>query len=96
MKSDISFRSHKNTQRAIQLGLISAQYQNQIPVALTLNNLPALRMLGEDPYKLIDHVLKINDSGINLSKTAIESIKMIGAGSSPWIQLASILSNLTK
>jgi hypothetical protein len=50
-------------------------------------------MLGEDPYKLIDNVLKFNESGINLSKTAIESIKMIGAGSSPWIQLASILSN---
>ena len=93
MKSDTSFRSQKNNQRANQLGLISA---SPIPTSLTLKDLPALRQLGEDPYRLIDHVLKINEIGNHLSKTAIQSIKMIGAGSSPWIQLASILSYLPK
>jgi hypothetical protein len=89
MKSDTSYRSLKNTQRATQLGLIST---TQIPSVLSLIDLPALRLKGEDPYKLIDHVLKINEIGTNLSNYAIQSMKMIGAGSSPWIQLASILA----
>lgn len=101
MKSDTSYRSLKNTQRATQLGLIST---TPIPSVLTLKDLPALRIQGEDPYKLIDHVLKINErkgtcpseSGTNLSKSAIQSMKMIGAGSSPWIQLASILTTLPR
>lgn len=88
MKSDTSYRLLKNTQRATQLGLISP---TPMPFVLTLKDLPALRIQGEDPYKLIDHVLKINER-TDLSKSAIQSIKMIGAGSSPWIQLASILS----
>ena len=89
MKSDISFRSLKNHQRAIQLGIIKT---TPMPISLTLKDLPALRIIGEDPYKLIDHILKINESGTNLSNIAIQSMKMIGAGSSPWIQLASILA----
>lgn len=83
MKSDKSFRYEKNFQKAIHLGLVSPSIEKIIP---SLDNLPALRVNAEDPYKLIENILDLK------SKDAMKSIKMIGAGSSPWIQLASILA----
>ena len=56
MKSDKSFRSEKNFQKAIHLGLVSSA-QRIIP---TLENLPALRESAEDPYKLIENLLDLN------------------------------------
>ena len=82
MKSDKSFRSEKNLQKAIHLGLITSSPK----ITPTLKDLPALRLKAEDPYKLIESVCNFN------SKDTIKSIKMIGAGSSPWIQLANILA----
>ena len=52
----------------------------------TLEELPALREKAEDPYKLIESIVDFK------SKEAMKSIKMIGAGSSPWIQLAALLA----
>jgi replication-associated recombination protein RarA len=88
MKSDKSFRSEKNLQKAISLGLISLN-----PVIVpTLEDLPALRKSAEDPYKLIDTYLERNANNAMILKTAMKSMKMIGAGSSPWIQLATLLA----
>ena len=89
MKSDKSFRSEKNLQKAISLGLVSMSPSNIVP---TLEHLPALRKSAEDPYKLIEKFLELNIVHSSMSKSAMKSIKMIGAGSSPWIQLASILA----
>jgi hypothetical protein len=88
MKSDKSFRSEKNLQKAISLGLLSITPLD----SPTLNNLPALRKSAEDPYKLIEKFLETNSSHVTVSKSAMKSMKMIGAGSSPWIQLANILA----
>jgi len=88
MKSDKSFRFEKNLQKAISLGIVSAT-----PVILpTLQDLPALRKSAEDPYKLIDTFLEFNVNNTAVSKLAMKSMKMIGAGSSPWIQLATLLA----
>jgi|UniRef100_A0A6C0K056 replication-associated recombination protein RarA len=89
MKSDKSFRSEKNLQKANSLGLISSSTSNLVP---KLEDLPALRKSACDPYKLIDNFLEINARNNSISKSTMRSIKMIGAGSSPWIQLASILA----
>jgi replication-associated recombination protein RarA len=88
MKSDKSFRSEKNFQKAIHLGL-GFSVSKTIP---TLENLPALRENAEDPYRLIENLLNLNSSNPTISKSAMKSMKMIGAGSSPWIQLANILA----
>lgn len=82
MKSDKSFRSEKNFQKAIHLGLVSPS----LKIIPTLEELPALREKAEDPYKLIENAVDFK------SKEAMKSIKMIGAGSSPWIQLAALLA----
>ena len=88
MKSDKSFRSEKNFQKAIHLGL-AFSVSKTIP---TLENLPALRENAEDPYRLIENLLNLNSSNPTISKSAMKSMKMIGSGSSPWIQLANILA----
>ena len=88
MKSDKSFRSEKNLQKAIHLGLVSSAPK----ITPSLEELPALRKNAEDPYKLIENLLDLNSNSTTLSKHAMKSIKMIGAGFSPWIQLASILA----
>lgn len=88
MKSDKSFRSEKNLQKAIHLGLVSSAPK----ITPSLQELPALRKNAEDPYKLIENLLDLNSTSTPLSKHAMKSIKMIGAGFSPWIQLASILA----
>jgi hypothetical protein len=88
MKSDKSFRSEKNFQKAIHLGLVSSAPR----IIPTLENLPALRESAEDPYKLIENLLDLNSANTTISKYAMKSMKLIGAGSSPWIQLASILA----
>jgi len=88
MKSDISFRSKNNLQKAISLGLVP---MTQPVSRIVLADLPALRKSAEDPYRLIDHLEQTEQNPEN-SKQIIKSIKMIGAGSSPWIQLAHILT----
>jgi replication-associated recombination protein RarA len=80
MKSDVSFRAQNNLQRAIQLGLTSNGNPHS---SITLKDLPALRRAAEDPYKIL--------GSFQLTKPIMKSLKMIGSGSSPWIQLATIL-----
>jgi len=93
MNSDISFRSQQKSTLAHSLGLF-----NDVSPQPTLDNIswrdiPALRKLAVNPYQYIDHLLKRADP---LDKYAIEAIRAIGSGSSPWIQLTVYLMRLER
>jgi hypothetical protein len=85
MKSELSYRSRNNQHKAIQFGLIR---NSNPPGAITFKDLPALRRAGEDPHAILNSFLVGSD---DISKELIEAIRAIGAGSSPWIQLAKYL-----
>ena len=86
MKSESSYRSRINHQKGIQYGLISMS--NIAYNTITFKDLPALRKAGEDPYAILNSFLTKSD---DIPKELIEAIRAIGAGSSPWIQLAKYL-----
>ena len=83
MKSD-SYRSHTNKVRASQYGLVSVPNVNYATV--TFKDLPALRSNGEDPYAVLYAFM---ERGV--TSELVEAFRAIGAGSSPWIQLAKYL-----
>jgi len=85
MKSESSYRSRNNQHKAIQYGLI--RNSNTLGT-ITFKDLPALRRAGEDPHAILNSFLT---SSNDISKELIEAIRAIGAGSSPWIQLAKYL-----
>lgn len=87
MKSESSYRSRMNNQKAIQYGLIGMA----TPITyntIKFKDLPALRRAGEDPCAILNSFLGKSDE---IPKELIEAIRAIGAGSSPWIQLAKYL-----
>jgi hypothetical protein len=56
--------------------------------AISFKDFPALRKAGEDPYTILNTLfLQIEP----ISDDLIEALRAIGAGSSPWIQLAKYL-----
>ena len=85
MKSESSYRSRNNQHKAIQYGLIRI---SNPPSIITFKDLPALRRAGEDPHAILNSFLT---ASTDISKELIEAIRAIGAGSSPWIQLAKYL-----
>jgi hypothetical protein len=85
MKSDHSFRIQRNIQKAMALGLLTQQ--PPLDESVTWRDIPALRKAAADPYAILDKL--IGKSA--LSADAIEALRAIGAGSSPWIQLANYL-----
>jgi MoxR-like ATPase len=90
MRSDTSIRSQMNTQRAIALGLLSQQ-QQQPTGTLRWTDIPALRGAAADPYALFQTLFQITPLISSRQTLAIETQRAVGAGSSPWIQLAKYL-----
>ncbi len=90
MRSDISIRSQMNTQRAIALGLLTSGSAS-VAEARHWNEIPALRAAGADPYALFQDIFQTAPLTSATQKLAIETQRSIGAGSSPWIQLAKYL-----
>ena len=86
MKSEVSYRSHNNYQKAIQLGLINRP--NILYNNITFKNLPDLRKAGEDPHAILQYYLTLSD---DIPKELIEALRANGVGSSAWIQLAKYL-----
>jgi len=86
MKVYNSFRSKINHQKAMQLGLIPSVMTGYN--SIKFEDLPALRTSGADPYAIFEQL--ISKSG-DMENDLIHAIHAIGAGSSPWIQLANYL-----
>lgn len=87
MKSSNSFRKQKNIQKAISLGIFDSSQPPAKPTSW--KDIPALRTAAADPYECLDSLILKDPSPI--SETGIEAYRAIGAGSSPWIQLAYYL-----
>lgn len=85
MKSDHSFRVQRNLQKAIALELLKPQ--KQMEESITWRDIPALRKAAADPYAILNSLIGKS----TLSKNAIDALRAIGAGSSPWIQLTNYL-----
>jgi hypothetical protein len=90
MRSDASIRTQMNYQRAISLGILSFQEMNPSEIK-SWSEIPALRMRATDPYTLFQTLFKRNPIVSATQTHAIETQRAIGAGSSPWIQLAYYL-----
>lgn len=86
MKSEVSYRSHNNYQKAMQLGLINRP--KVLYKDITFKNLPDLRKAGEDPHAILQYYLTASDE---IPKDLIEVLRANGIGSSAWIQLAKYL-----
>ena len=90
MKSDTSYRLQKKYSLANSIGLLNDI--KGLPEKITWRDIPALRRSGADPYKCIEKLTSNNN--FELDANAIETIRAIGAGSSPWIQLTQYLMRL--
>jgi len=90
MKSDHSFRTQLCKQKAVSLGVLDGVIANTQYNKITWKDIPALRKAAADPYEYIEK-LCLHE---NLNSGAIETIRAIGSGSSPWIQLANYLIQL--
>jgi len=85
MRSDKSYRVGRNRALAQHLGIIKPSELAGIP---TWDQIPQLRERGEDPYAIIDLIVKTY--GI-ANRDVQECIRLCGGGSSPWIQLSQFL-----
>jgi len=90
MRSDVSVRSQLNTQRAIALGLLSSETGSTMSLQ-HWRDIPALRAAAADPYALWAGLLKETPLVSSQQKALLEAQRQIGAGSSPWIQIANYL-----
>jgi replication-associated recombination protein RarA len=86
MKSETSYRLRNNYQAAAKHGLIHASRIDYD--TLTFKDFPALRRAGEDPYTILNTLFLQTDP---ISEELMEALRAVGAGSSPWIQLAKYL-----
>ena len=87
MKSSQSFRKQRNLQRAMALGLLNS---TMTPVeTITWKKIPALRVAAKDPYEILESL--ILREKVMIGKEGVEIFRAMGAGSSPWIQLAQFL-----
>jgi len=89
MNLDSSYRSKMNYQKAVQIGLLASA--SPVYESIKFKDLPVLRTSGADAYAIIDSLLSKSDDSFGMSKELIKAIHAIGAGSSPWIQLAKYL-----
>lgn len=87
MKSDRSFRAVQCRQKAIALGILGNENsQTPLPTNITWRDIPALRNAAADPYQYIEQLLQDT-----CDMDVIETVRAIGSGSSPWIQLTNYL-----
>jgi hypothetical protein len=83
MKSDTSFRAARNQQRAIALGLLPQEGPKRVEA---WTDLAEFRTSGGDPMVPLQALV----AG-GFTADTMEAFRAIGAGSSPWIQLANVL-----
>lgn len=85
MRSELSRRALRNETIARQYGILIKNSMATIP---GWQEIPALRKAGEDPYLILQACITAD----GLDSPAIQKcLKYIGAGSSPWIQIANYL-----
>ena len=89
MKSEHSYRNQRSTQTARALGVLPPANPATRPTPLTWASIPALRAAAEDPVALLQQAIRSHPSP--MSRHAVEALRAIGAGSSPWIQLSLYL-----
>jgi DNA polymerase III delta prime subunit len=84
IRSSTSYRQAANEATAARLGLPREETESPAWTDIT-----RLRKEGKDPYRIIKGLLSadINDVGLQ------EAVRACGAGSSPWIQLATYAFN---
>ena len=87
MRSDTSFRQARNESVAASLGIAKPAAVESIPEAA---DIPRLRRAGQDPYAILNRLMAQDLGRPELQ----ECLRACGAGSSPWIQLAQLLSRL--
>jgi hypothetical protein len=86
MRSDTSFRAARNESIAKSLGILCCPPPlEKLP---DWNEIPELRKHAEDPYRIVARIQQ--EYGIKDGRVQ-ELIRAIGAGSSPWIQVAAFL-----
>jgi len=85
MKSDKSFRAFQCRQKAVALGILDGPVE-PVNSEITWKDIPALREAAVDPYQYIERIMQTA-----MDAPAIEAIRAIGSGSSPWIQLTKYL-----
>lgn len=87
MRSDVSIRSQMNTQRAIGLNLLSSE--SKAPRLHDWKDIPALRQAAADPYQIWAEILQSTPTLSSCHVDLLEAQRAMGAGSSPWIQIAN-------
>jgi hypothetical protein len=90
MRSEQSFRTSRNMAVASHSGLLTKSKEtNELPA---WQDIPRLREQGEDPYEILQNIIAhygIQDIQVQ------KSMRAIGSGSSPWIQITKFLLNTT-
>jgi hypothetical protein len=86
MRSEQSYRAHKNNTIATAMGIMDApSHVNELPA---WKDIVQLRRDGYDPYRVLDMI--IDAYGVE-DILVHECIRAIGSGSSPWIQISQFL-----
>jgi hypothetical protein len=86
MRSEQSYRAHKNNTIATAMGIIGApSHVNELPA---WKDIVLLRRDGCDPYRILNMI--IDAYGVE-DILVHECIRAIGSGSSPWIQISQFL-----
>ena len=89
MRAETSYRVLRNRALATHLQIVS-QSNDQIRIP-TWKEIPGLREKGADPYLILDEIIK----KYGIQTIAVQDcIRLIGAGSSPWIQISHFLMNV--
>ena len=84
IRSSTSYRQAANEATAARLGLPREETESPAWTDLT-----RLRREGKDPYRILKGLLATDLNDVDLQ----EAIRACGAGSSPWIQLATYAFN---
>ena len=84
IRSSTSYRQAANEATAVRLGLPREEAESPAWMDLT-----RLRKEGKDPYKILKNLFAADINDVDLQ----EAIRACGAGSSPWIQLATYAFN---
>jgi len=87
MRTSSSYRKQRNDTIASHMGIRSSQSKESEAIP-GWRDIPRLREQGEDPYALLERLLRIYGP---MNTDLQEVIRAIGAGSSLWIQLSFFL-----
>jgi len=86
MRAETSYRVLRNRTLAKHLQILP-QESDEVGIP-AWDEIPILREKGKDPYAILDAI--VHKYGIQIIDVQ-ECIRLIGAGSSPWIQLSHFL-----